>query len=249
MEPPVFYAPPKSLNGETVILPKEEAHHARNVLRLKEDSQVVVVDGTGIAYRGSLVIFKGRKEVTVKVQNVIRNFGEPFVKLTLATGFSEGYKLDYVVQQGTEVGVSQFVPVMTEKSKVKINNAAKATARIKRLERVALSAMKQCRRSFWPVISPITRFEDFINSIDRADLNLIFHPGTLTNKFNPKEDYSAIRSVNLLVGPESGFSDNEVDKAVAAGFKTVTMGKRLMRVETAAPVACALVLNWLGELS
>ncbi|HEX2897278.1 MAG TPA: RsmE family RNA methyltransferase, partial [candidate division Zixibacteria bacterium] len=223
MEPPVFYAPPESVNGDSIILPKEEAHHARNVMRLKEHAQVVVVDGLGTAYRGTLSNSKGRKELIVSVQNTVRNFGEPFVKLTLAAGLSEGNKFDYVVQQGTEVGVSTFVPVITEKSKVKMDNAAKAASRIKRLERVAMSAMKQCRRSYCPVIAPIRKLDDFLNGVDRGALNLIFHPDQSSNRLNPKDNLSEFRAVNLLIGPESGFSDMEVEKAVAAGFKTVTM--------------------------
>ena len=249
MEPFVFYAPPDSINGDVILLSKNEAHHAKNVLRLKENSQVVVVDGLGTAYRGSLSGLSERKDAVVHVQNIVRNFGEPFVKLTLAAGFSEGYKFDNVVQQGTEVGVSSFIPVITEKSKIKIGNPAKAAARIKRLERVALSAMKQSRRSFCPTIATFIKFEDFLESIDKNSLNLLFHPESAENSFNRKAEISNIKRVNVLVGPESGFSDAEVDKAIASGFKTVTMGKRWMRTETAAPVACALVLCWFGELS
>ena len=249
MEPFVFYAPPESVNNDLIILPKDEAHHAKNVLRLKENSQVVVVDGLGTAYRGSLSGLSGRKDTTVNVQNVVRNFGEPFVKLTLAAGFSEGYKFDNVVQQGTEVGVSAFIPVITEKSKMKMGSTSKAAARIKRLERVALSAMKQCRRSFCPTIAPFVKFDEFLKAIDQSSLNLMFHPEAAGNSYNRKEETGNFRKINVLVGPESGFSDAEVDKAIAFGFKTVTMGKRWMRAETAAPVACAVVLSWLGELS
>jgi 16S rRNA (uracil1498-N3)-methyltransferase len=249
MEPFVFYAPPESVNGEVIVLPKDEAHHAKNVLRLKEDSQVVVVDGLGMAYRGSLSGLSGRQDAVVNVQNVIRNFGEPFVKLTLAAGFSEGYKFDNVVSQGTEVGVSAFIPVITEKSKMKIGSTSKAAARTKRLERVALSAMKQCRRSFCPSIAPFVKFDEFLESIDQSSLNLMFHPEAAGNSFNRREEIGSFKKVNVLVGPESGFSDAEVEKAIATGFKTVTMGRRWMRAETAAPVASALVLSWFGELS
>ncbi len=249
MEQFVFYAPPDSVNGDVISLSKDEVHHARNVLRLKENSQVVVVDGLGTAYRGLLNGMSGRKEAVVQVQNIVRNFGEPFVKLTLAAGFSEGYKFDNVVLQGTEVGVSAFVPVITEKSKIKIGNIAKLEARTKRLERVALSAMKQCRRSFCPTIASFVKFDEFLESVNGSSLNLIFHPKSTANSFDRKEEIGDIRKVNVLVGPESGFSEDEVAKAIASGFKTVTMGKRWLRTETAAPVACALVLSWFGELS
>ncbi len=249
MEPFVFYAPPESINGEDIILPRDEGHHARNVIRLKENSQVVVVDGLGTAYRGILSGISSHRETTVKVQNIVRNYGEPFVKLTLAAGLSEGYKFDNVVQQGTEVGVSAFVPVITEKSKIKIGDAAKAAARIKRLERVALSSMKQCRRSFCPTINSFVKFNNFIDSAAKDSLKLMFHPESAGNSFDRRKDMGGIKEVTVLIGPESGFSDAEIEKAILSGFKTVTMGPRWMRAETAAPVASALVLSWFGELS
>ncbi|MGH8014676.1 MAG: RsmE family RNA methyltransferase [Candidatus Zixiibacteriota bacterium] len=249
MLPPIFYAPPSAIHGEEITLSTEEAHHAKSVLRLKEHEQVIVIDGQGTAYRGALKNSRGRKELSISVHNVVRNFGEPFVKLTLAAGLSEGYKFDSVVQLGTEIGVSTFVPVITEKSKIKISNPAKAATRTRRLERVALSAAKQCRRSVIPGIAELTRFDHYLEAADKSSLNLIFHPDPLTNAFTFKEPVNQVKSVGILVGPESGFSDSEVDRAIAAGFRTVRMGPRWMRAETAAPMACALILHHLGELS
>lgn len=249
MLPPIFFTPSDSIAGDLIKLPKEEAHHARTVLRLKENSQVIVVDGEGVAYKGTLNETGGRKDTIVSVHNIVRNFGETHVKLTLAAGFSEGYKFDNVVQQGTEIGVSRFIPVITEKSKIKISNQAKAMARIKRLERVALSAMKQCRRSYLPRIDAFRKLSEILENSDKSALNLIFHPDAAGNNFTVKEDSSSIKKVTVLVGPESGFTDAEVEQAVKAGFRTVRMGPRWMRTETAAPMACAVVLYYLGELS
>ena len=249
MLPPIFYCSPESIDGDLITLSKDEAHHAKTVLRLKEHEQVVVIDGLGTAYRGTLNSSRGKKELTVSIQNIVRNFGEPFVKVTLAAGFSEGYRFDNVVQQGTEIGVSAFVPIITEKSKIKIGNQAKAAARIKRLERVALSATKQCRRSCIPKLHSFVRFNEYLDSIDKSGLNLIFHPDSAGNNFNFKEPKNDVKAVTILVGPESGFSDNEIEKAINAGFRTVRMGPRWMRTETAAPMACALILQYLGELS
>jgi 16S rRNA (uracil1498-N3)-methyltransferase len=249
MLPPIFFAEPESIKDDLVVLSKDEAHHAKTVLRLKENAQVIVINGEGTAYKGTLNGAGRQKEVTVSIHNTVRNFGEPFVKVTLAAGFSEGYKFDNVVQQGTEIGVTEFVPVITEKSKIKIGNAAKAATRIKRLERVALSAVKQCRRSYCPKVAAFAEFDDFIMTVGKSPLKLIFHPDPADNNFKFKAPTSDVREVVVLVGPESGFSDEEVAKATAAGFKPVRMGPRWMRTETAAPVACAIVLNYLGELS
>jgi len=249
MEPPLFFAPPEALDNDKILLSREESHHAKSVLRLKESSPVIVIDGKGIAYFGIISDLGKQKGAMVSVHRTVRNFGEPFVKLTLAAGLSEGSKFDLVVQKGTELGVSKFVPLETEKSKVKIENPSKASSRVKRLERVALSAVKQCRRSLCPQIEPITRFSDFLGKTDKNSLNLIFHPGTLTNKLNLSNQKPEFKAANLLVGPESGFSEAEIKAATDAGYQTVSLGPRVLRTETAAPVACALTMYWLGELS
>jgi 16S rRNA (uracil1498-N3)-methyltransferase len=88
-----------------------------------------------------------------------------------------------------------------------------------------------------------------LKTTDKCSLNLIFHPEAAGNNFSLHKADTAINKVSLLVGPESGFSDGEVGQAIAAGFKTVRMGPRWMRTETAAPMACAIVLSHLGELS
>lgn len=246
---PIFYAPPESINSDSVTLSKDESHHARSVLRLKENEQVIVIDGKGNAYRGLLGSVRGRKEITVSIHNTIRNFGEPFVKVTLAAGLSEGFKFDSVVQKGTELGVCKFIPLSTEKSRVKIENQQKAVTRKRRLERVALSAVKQCRRSLCPEILPITKYTDFIETTEKNSLNLIFHTKCNSKSFSLNEKPADIKNVTILIGPESGFSEHEMTRAESAGFQIVSMGPRILRTENAAPVACALVMNWLGELS
>jgi 16S rRNA (uracil1498-N3)-methyltransferase len=249
MEPPVFYAPPGSLQGDSVLLSSEETHHARSVLRLRDNAQVIVVDGKGTAYKGTIESSRGKRELVVVIHNTVRNFGEPMVKLTLAAGLSEGSKFDAIVQKGTEIGVSHFVPLATEKSKVKIENEQKAKARVRRLERVALSAVKQCRRSYCPEIVPITKFSEFIKTVDKGALKLLFHPDSKSTAFKFRETAGEYKKAVILIGPESGFSRPEIEAAAAAGFQIASLGHRVLRTENAAPVACALVMNWLGELS
>src|SRR5262245_201639 len=111
MQPPFFYVPLQAISDDTIILPTEEAKHAVTVLRLKRNDAVIVVDGNGMAYRGEISEAKTPKQVIVHITSTIRNMGEPHVRLTLAAGLSTGLKLDQVIQQGTEVGVSRFVPL------------------------------------------------------------------------------------------------------------------------------------------
>ncbi len=249
MTSPVFYAPPNKCSETVIELPAPEAHHALNVMRMKKGETVVVVDGLGMAYRGELTkVSPKNKTAEVNVISTFRNYGEPIVNLTLAAGLSTGFKFDRVVEKGTELGVKRFVPLLCEKSKVKVEDPRRAASKVTRLEKVAMSAIKQCRRSYRPDISTPTPFMKFLNETDPEACNLLFHPARDANPLDHIKFTPAIRRVSVLIGPESGFSREEIEAAVAAGFRPVGLGQRILRTETAGPVVCALIMNSLGEL-
>ena len=164
MQAPIFYAPPELIAGGVVHLPDDEARHAVAVLRLRKSDPVIVIDGLGTAYRGIVAKISRRKAVELTVHAEIRNFGEPSVILTLAAGLSSGYKFDNVVARGTELGVKRFVPVLTSKSKVRLEDPRRARARVTRLEKVALAAAKQCRRAYRPEVSVPVGFAEYISA-------------------------------------------------------------------------------------
>lgn len=248
MEPPVFYCPPQLCTGPVIRLPEEESHHALDVMRLSRADRVLVIDGIGTAYRGEIERVISGKKVEVRLHMEIRNFGEPVVVLTLAAGLSTGSKFDAIVQQGTELGVKRFVPIVSEKSRVRLDDPKKTASKTRRLERVAQAAIKQCRRSYRPDISAPVTLAEYIKETEASDLRLVFHPD---DKAIPLEQLPITvhtRRVTMLVGPESGFTPGEVDLATEAGFILVSLGPRILRAETVGPVACALVMNMLGEL-
>jgi 16S rRNA (uracil1498-N3)-methyltransferase len=247
MSVPIFFAPPENRQGDLIVLGASEAHHANSVMRLREGNLVIVVDGCGMAVRGEIVSIS-EKRVEVKAHADIRNFGEPSVRLTLAAGLSVGEKFDTVVEKGTELGAKRFVPIISEKSKVKLDEPSKATARRTRLEKVALAAMKQCRRSYLPEIATPLTLRQFLEETDRNDLNLAFLPSESSRSLDKVPFGSGIARVSLLIGPESGFSEAEIDHIIAAGFSPVSLGSRILRTETAGPVVTALIMDRLGEL-
>ena len=249
MQPPIFYASPEACHDKVITLDAIESHHAVIVMRLKPPAQVVVVDGLGKAFRGEILSIRPKTKVTVGVHSEVRNFGEPTARLTLAAGLSTNYKFDSVIQKGTELGVKRFVPIISEKSKVKIDEPRRAASKQRRLEKVALAAIKQCRRAYRPDISLPTTFADYLAETDTESPNLLFHPsktGLSLDQALPESD--SVKRVSILVGPESGFSDDELEAAMQAGFVCVSLGDRILRTETAGPAACALVMHLLGEL-
>ncbi|MBD3257670.1 16S rRNA (uracil(1498)-N(3))-methyltransferase [candidate division GN15 bacterium] len=251
MQPPLFYitidtnSPPT--DGAVVELAADEAHHAAKVMRLKAGNLVLLVDGFGHGYRAELVTLSAKK-ASARVHGLVRDFGEPSVRVTLAAGLSAGSKFDSVVQRGTELGVTRFVPLITEKSKVKLDDSRRAKARVTRLTKVAVASMKQCRRSYLPQISQPVTLGEFLADFDKQDRGLIFHPSKAAIPLS-NVALDGKRRLSLLVGPESGFSDAEVEAAVQAGLQPVSLGERILRTETAGPVVTALVMHRLGELS
>ncbi|MEA2030579.1 MAG: RsmE family RNA methyltransferase [candidate division Zixibacteria bacterium] len=248
MTAPIFYAPPKNRTENTIILPAVEGKHAQSVMRLKRGDPVIVVDGLGIAFRGELTSGPRSKQVTVRIHTETRHFGEASVRLTLAAGLSAGYKFDKIIEKGTELGVTRFVPLLTAKSRVKLEDPKRITTRLKRWEKVALSAIKQSHRSYIPNISTPTRLADFLQQIEHGSLNLIFHTDQSVPPFDKLQINFGFQRAYVLIGPESGFSQDEYLLALRAGFKATKLGSRILRTETAGPVACALVMNALGEL-
>jgi len=247
VQPPIFFAPPENRDGDLIVLPLDETRHASRVLRLSAGEIVVVIDGLGGASRGEIVSTTARK-TTVRIHSDRRDFGETTVRLTLAAGLSTGSKFDSVVQRGTELGVKRFVPLITEKSAIKMDDPRRARSRVTRLQKVALAAVKQCRRSYLPEIALPTTLTDFLGEFDSEDTGLIFHP---TSKARALADLTLdahMKRLTLLVGPESGFSEEEIEVAVETGFTPVSLGDRVLRTETAGPVAVALLMDRLDEL-
>ena len=248
MQPPIFYASPQAINDGLITLDSRESHHAVKVLRLKVGSLVLVVDGLGSAYRGEIIKLGAGKKVLVKAFTSLRNFGEPNVIITLAGGLSTGHKFDTLVEKGTELGVKRLVPLITEKSKVKIDDYKKAKAKQARYEKIALSAMKQCRRAYRPEISLPVTFSTYLEEIDDDALNLIFHPDKSGESlYNLKTDKN-IKRINIIVGPESGFSDKEIELSIKKGLLPITLGDRILRTENAGPVICGILMYLSGEL-
>jgi 16S rRNA (uracil1498-N3)-methyltransferase len=246
VEPPVFYALPEQILIEIIPLSAAESHHAVDVLRLRAGELVIVVDGLGNGCRGELRI-TDKKSAEVVVLSRLRNFGEPSVRLTLAAGMSIGAKFGEIVDKGTQLGVSRFVPLLTEKSKIKLDAAKRAENKSGRLEKVALAAMKQCRRSYRPEIALPLTLRQFLLESDEDSFKLIFHPDVSNRPLEEVTFPEFPKRVTLLVGPESGFSVQEMASAKEKGYLPIRLGKRILRTETAGPVAVALVMARLGE--
>lgn len=235
-----FFAPPGAFNfsKRTVTLTADEARHLREVLRLKPGDEVSVFDGEGKEFRARVV--QARREFAeLELEDEIAPARpESPLQITLAVALLKGEKFDLVVQKATELGVAKIVPLMTRYADIKLRDESDATRRVARWQRIALEAAKQSGRGLVPVVS------------EPATLGSVLKNPCLLFSERGGEGLERMETdeVTAIIGSEGGWSDEELDEARAAGAQIITLGGRIMRAETAAITAAALLQHRFGDL-
>jgi 16S rRNA (uracil1498-N3)-methyltransferase len=223
----------------------DKARYLSRVMRLRVGDCVTVFDGRGAEYLATIATI-GRSSATLHVGEETTTNTESNLRLHLVQGISRGERMDFVVQKATELGVKRITPVLTEFGVVKLDTA-RAEKRREHWQKVAASACEQSGRVRLPLIdTPIPLKNWFGNKTQQIDTEIILKPGaaiTLTGIAEPAT------KVCLLIGPEGGFSDNEFEDAAIAGFQAVSLGPRVLRTETAAVAALAVMQSLWGDLS
>ncbi len=227
--------------GDIISLSADESKHISKVLRIREGESIEVCDSSGRAYVAKVLSLDVNVEAEI-LEEIENN--EPSRKVVLFQSLSKGTKMDLVIQKAVELGVSEIVPVETEFSVVKIKDE---NSKIIRWNRIAVEAVKQCKRSVVPKVHEPVKFDTAMHMMSDYDLSVIAYErdkeNTYDNYFN--ED---INSVGIMIGPEGGFSPAEISKARDMGVKTTTLGKRILRTETAAIALLAVTMFKLHEL-
>ncbi len=244
---PVYYTQPENIHEDYLELEGDEAHHIVRVMRLDKGAALEVVDGLGNSFNTEIVA-KSSKKVECRILTRTRNKGEPFHYLTLAAGLSTGSKFDEVIEKGTELGVSRFIPVTSAKGKIKDLDEKGRKRRLERWQKIALAAIKQSGRSVLPQILPVLRLEELFYKVDNTGPIFLFDP---SGEKSPQGSAftAGQQRYTVLVGSESGFTREELEMARGRGAAVWHLGKRILRAENAAPTAAALVMYLLGEFN
>lgn len=236
MSTTAFYAPPDSVRGDTLVLPADEAHHAARVLRHGPGDEITVVDGAGGWYRVRLeAVSPNAAHGTVLERRAGR--GEPPYELTVGLALlKQRGRYETFLEKAVELGVRRIVPLLTRRTE-------KPKLRQARAEGILVAAMKQCGRSRLPDLLDPTPLDE-VSARVAADLTLVCHEATDPEASLAKavSRHSDARRITVLVGPEGGFTDDEVAAAAASGAEVVSLGRRRLRAETAALAAAAGVM-------
>ena len=242
-----FFLPPSSIQAGRVHFSESVSRQIMQVLRLKPDARVIVLDGAGKEYLVRLIDLSVH-ETLGEIESESLSTGEPKTQLTLYLCLTQREKFEWMLQKCTEVGASCFVPVISSRSLVQ--DAKEVINKYERWQRILQEAAEQSHRGKVPTLEAPLQFEQALKAAARINSCKLI-PWEEEKSLSLKEALQThpAGEVCLLIGPEGGFSKEEVALAQSAGFLSVTLGKRILRMETAAVVASALVLYERGDMN
>lgn len=242
-----FFVPIDALSADRVYLKGKQANQISHVLRMRKGDSIIVLDNTGWEYRLILENIS-HHEIIGLIQEKNKNLSEPELNLSLYTSLLKHDHFEFVLQKCTEIGVRHFIPFLSERT---ISNRQEWSGKNQRWIRIIQEASEQSGRGIMPTLSsPI----DFYSAIqDAGQFNQALIPYEKEVNMSLSKTLTNIsaqtsNSIAIFIGPEGGFTEAEVESALVMGIQSVSLGKRILRAETAAIIASTLTLNHYNEL-
>lgn len=232
--------------ADAVTITGPDARHIGRVLRLGPGAEIVVVDGAGSAARAVITAVEAAA-VHAAVRERLAAEHEPPVAVTLAQGLPKGDKLEYIVQKAVELGATAIWPLACENCTVRYD-AAKQDSRRERWQKIAAEAAKQCGRDAVPAVAPVRPLAEALAEAGADTAIIMLYEGQGGEPLRAILAGGGASSYLLLIGPEGGFSPAEVELCRARGARVATLGPRILRTETAALAALAIVMYEKGDL-
>lgn len=246
---PKFFVPKENILNDKIIISGEDVSHIKKVLRMNTGDGLTLCDGKGINYDAVIdSITDGKIECRVISEN--KSETEANIEVTLFQGIPKAAKTDYIIQKTTELGIVRIVPVAMSRCVAKIDNAKDAAKKQQRWQKIAQEAAKQSGRGIVPVVDIPISFDKAVEMLLQNDI--YFAPyeceeqnslkSVLTSKNNAKK-------IGFIIGPEGGFDLKEIEKLKEKNIPTITLGKRILRTETAGEAVLAMTMYELGDIN
>ncbi len=226
------------------IITGDDAKHIAKVLRMHPGEKLVACDTKGTDYDCAIAEVSD-KEVALTVERAYPSETEPTVSVTLYQAMPKSDKMELIIQKAVELGVGAIVPVQTKRC-VSRPDAKSMAKKLERYNRIALEAAKQCGRGRIPQVLPMLDYGEAIAAMKQDERAFLFYENS-TSSFR-KELEQGVRSVSIMVGAEGGFDEVEVQQALAAGVASLSLGKRILRCETAPLAALSIIMYETGNM-
>jgi 16S rRNA (uracil1498-N3)-methyltransferase len=234
-----FFVPSEWIENDPIIFQDEIVHQMKNVLRIKAGEEVELLDNKGKEFLVRIEIDKDRWSGKIVEKRVVE--GEPRIHLNLLFALTQREKVEWILQKATEIGVSRLIPLVTERSLVR--EVDSINSKIERWRSILKEAAEQSGRGLIPILEGAASFSQGLDYIEQLDLALIAWEEEKKEGLKEILQSGDHQKIGVMIGPEGGFSEEEHQQAINRGWKSVTLGKRVLRMETAALVACALIVN------
>ena len=244
---PRFFVEPEQINDGVVRVAGSDVIHISRVLRLGRGSLLTILDGRGKSYEAEILELD-KHEVVCEIKRELLTVPACPVKVTLVQGIPKGDKMDLIIQKGTELGVNRVIPLICQRTVVKMEDDRMIRKR-ERWQRISLEAAKQCRRPDVPQVSEPADLEKVLADMPEKCTALM--PWEEENNDSLKDvlyKNNAAEEIYVFIGPEGGFTPEEVERARAEGVRPVTLGPRILRTETAGIAVLTMVLCRWGDL-
>jgi 16S rRNA (uracil1498-N3)-methyltransferase len=231
-----FFIKERDIDGDTVTIKGKEFRHIREVLRAKRNDKLTLITGDGTEYH-VVITRAGISSLSARIVRKTRKSNEVGIFVSIGIAPPKGKRMEWFVEKATELGVSEIIPVITNRTVV-----SPGEAKIARWRRVAIAAVKQAERSVLPTIQPVQSYEEFISASMRYPLRFIAYEKQREGIIEEAIEKKKPTKIVALVGPEGGFEEWEVSEAKAQGFIPVTLGPTKLRTETAGIVVLTRIL-------
>lgn len=243
-----FFIPSHSLSADSPVITGDDAGHIRNVLRLKPGDEIELIDGTGLECDARIVrLSAGKIDVSILRRRLSES--RSTLRLIIAQAVLKDNKLDGIIRQITEMGIHEWIPFAAHRS-VPVLDARRIRARKHRWEKIAIEALKQCRRSSLLKIADLMTYDAMLTYGRNCDIKLMFWEDESPSRPFELPDYNtgSVQSVMAIIGPEGGFTPDEIAAARACGYTTVSLGPRILKADTAALAVSTLLQYGYGDM-
>lgn len=241
-----FFVEKEQIQNNKIKILGTDVKHIRDVIRLREGEKLEIVSD------GEIFISKieslSKKDISLKVLDRYMGRNEPETDIVLFQGLAKGNKMDLIIQKSTELGISKIYPLITHRCVVKINDKRKGQSKVNRWNQIADEAAKQSKRDILPRVEEIIDFDSMIKLLKDEGNIIVPYEDEISKGLGESLNNIKASRVHLIIGPEGGFEETEIERLKEIGASIVTLGPRILRTETAGIVAAAIILYVAGDM-
>ena len=229
-----FFIDSGNIDGEYAYVTGSDVNHVKNVLRMKESDEIKLSAGDGLLYTATISAFLPDR-IVCRIIDCEGGKSELAAKIVLFQGLPKKDKMELIIQKAVELGVSEIVPVMMKRTIVKLEDNKKEQKKLERWRTISLTAAKQSGRDIVPEVSDFITFNEAVKRAEGLEYNLIPYENE-KGMDKARELIKALKnkkSIGIFIGPEGGIAEDELELAITAGAKPISLGNRILRTETA----------------